>query len=220
MTTVPVKICGITRPEDAALAARLGATWIGFVFWPRSPRAVTPATAAGILATLPPHVTGVGVFVDQPLQEVNAVADQVGLGAIQLHGAESPAVCAGCRRRVIKAARLSPDSTEAVAEEVWSGATLLLDAYDPVRFGGTGRQVDWSLAARLARTRPTILSGGLRPDTVTVAIEAVAPYGLDVSSGVEAEPGIKDPEKLRAFFAAVEDGGRAATATRRRGAEA
>ena len=199
----PVKICGITRFEDAALAARLGAVCVGFVFWPESPRFVEPAAAADILAELPPHVTGIGVFVNQPVEQVNAVAHQVGLGAVQLHGDESMAACARCTRRVIKAVRLSADSTPDAVDDVWSEATVLLDAFDPQRQGGTGRQVDWTLASRIARRRRTILSGGLRADNVTDAIRQVAPYGLDVSSGVESRPGIKAPDRMRAFFEAV-----------------
>ena len=200
---LPIKICGITRETDASLAAALGATWLGFVFWPRSPRAVPPATAAGILASLPPHVGGVGVFVNQAIDEVNAIADEVGLAAIQLHGDESDAECAACRRRVIRAVRLSADDDERAGDAIWPDATLLLDAYDPVRYGGTGQAVDWRVARQIARRRRTLLSGGLRPDNVATAVRAVEPYGIDVSSGVEVSPGIKDPEKLRAFFEAV-----------------
>ena len=199
----PVKICGITRVEDAMLAARLGAACVGFVFWPRSPRFVEPAVAAHILAALPPHVAGVGVFVNQPIEEVNAIADQVGLGAVQLHGDELAGACARCTRRVIKAVRLSVGSTPDAVDAVWSEATVLLDAFDPNRMGGTGRQVDWTLAARIARRRRTILSGGLRAETVGEAVRQVAPYGLDVSSGVESHPGIKAPERMEAFFEAV-----------------
>ena len=202
--TVPVKICGITRPEDADLAARLGAAWVGFIFWPRSPRFVEPATAAAILAGLPPHVGGVGVFVDQPVDEVNAVADEVGLSAVQLHGQESASVCRQCRRRVIKAVRLSAGGAAGDdPDAVWSAATILVDAFDPVRMGGTGRRVDWTRAAQLAGRRPLMLSGGLRAENVADAVRQVAPYGLDVSSGVESRPGVKDAERLRAFFAAL-----------------
>ena len=199
----PVKICGITRCEDAALAARLGAACVGFVFWPQSPRFVEPAAAADILAALPPHVAGVGVFVNQAIDEVNAIADRVGLGAVQLHGDEPVAACARCTRRVIKAVRLSAGSTADAVAAVWSEATVLIDAFDPVRRGGTGRSVDWTLAARIARRRRTILSGGLRAENVGEAVRRVAPYGLDVSSGVESRPGIKAPERMRAFFEAV-----------------
>ena len=199
----PVKICGVTRAADATLAADLGAAWVGFVFWPRSPRFVDPSVAAEILAALPPHVAGVGVFVDQAVEEINAIAARVGLGAVQLHGDEPAAACAGCARRVIKAVRLSPRSTIEAIEAVWPPATLLVDAFDPVRQGGTGRVVDWTLAARIARRRRTILSGGLRAENVGEALRQVAPYAVDVSSGVEARPGIKDPERMRAFFDAV-----------------
>ena len=201
--STPVKICGITRFEDAALAARLGAAWVGFVFWPRSPRFVDPAAAADILAGLPPHVVGVGVFVDQAIEEVNATAARVGLGAVQLHGDEPAAACARCKWRVIKAVRLSPERTPEAVGAIWPRATVLVDAFDPVRMGGTGRLVDWTLAARIARRRRTILSGGLGAENVGEALRRVAPYGLDVSSGVEARPGIKDPERMRAFFDAV-----------------
>lgn len=200
---IPVKICGITRAEDAALAAELGATWVGFVFWPGSPRFVTRAAAAEILATLPPHVTGVGVFVDQPAVEVDATAAQVGLGAVQLHGDESPDAYRAGGRRVIKALRLASEINGAAADAVSLDATLLLDAFDPVRMGGTGRQVDWTVAATIARRRRTILSGGLRAENVREALERVSPYALDVSSGIESTPGIKDATRMRAFFDAV-----------------
>ncbi len=199
----PVKVCGITRPDDAVLAADLGAIWVGFIFWPGSPRFVTPTAAAKILAGLPPHVIGVGVFVNQTPDHVAGVAGDVGLGAVQLHGDESCAAFARTGRRVIKAVRLSADSSAAAADSIWPAATVLLDAHDPVRMGGTGRQVDWTLAARIARRRRTMLSGGLRSDNVGSAIARVAPYGLDISSGIEVRPGIKDHTLMRAFFDAV-----------------
>ena len=201
--SIPVKICGITRIEDGLLAARLGAACVGFVFWPRSPRFVKPAVAADILAALPPHVTGVGVFVNQPVEEINAIGNRVGLGAVQLHGDETVVECERCSRRVIKAVRLSAASTPDAVAAVWTGATVLLDTFDPVRMGGTGRAIDWTLAAQIARRRRSILSGGLRADNVGAAVRQVEPYGLDVSSGVESEPGIKAPERMEAFFAAV-----------------
>ena len=170
---------------------------------PRARASWNPAAAADILAALPPHVAGVGVFVNQAVEEVNAIADRVGLGAVQLHGDEPVVACTRCTRRVIKAVRLSAGSTPDAVDAVWSEATVLLDAFDPVRRGGTGRQVDWTLAARIARRRRTILSGGLRAENVGEAVRHVAPYGLDVSSGVESRPGIKAPERMRAFFEAV-----------------
>lgn len=209
-----VKVCGITRPGDAELAARLGAAWVGFVFWPRSPRCVEPAAARAILAGLPPHVGGVGVFVDRAPDEVNAIADEVGLAAVQLHGHESPAACRQCRRRVIKAVRLSGGSAGGAddPDAVWPGATLLVDAFDPLRMGGTGKRADWSRAAQVARRRRLLLAGGLRADNVAEAVRRVAPYGVDVSSGVESGPGVKDPDRMRAFFAALA-GGESATPT-------
>ena len=201
--TTRIKICGITRAEDAALAAELGASAIGFIFWPQSPRFIDPARAAAIAAALPRSVVPVGVFVDQPLEDMQAIASQVPLGAVQLHGAETPAVAAALMQPVIKAIPVingfDPSSLDA-----WSSAiTVLLDAHDPVKRGGTGRTIDWSLAAKAAERRPIMLSGGLTPTNVRAAVHAVRPYAVDVSSGVEAAPGIKDPAKLRALFAEV-----------------
>ena len=198
-----VKICGITRREDALLAVELGATWVGFLFWPQSPRWIPPLAAAEILKGLPPHVIGVGVFVNQAQQEIAAIVNQVGLGAVQLHGDETPALCAQLGRRIIKAVGLSDESTERAADSVWSEATVLLDADDPKRKGGTGRCVNWTVAAQIARRRRTILSGGLTSVNVGSALCQVSPYGVDVSSGVESKPGIKDPDRLRCFFDAV-----------------
>ena len=200
---LPVKICGVTRMEDAALAAQLGATWVGFIFWPGSPRFVEPDAAGAILCKLPPHVTGVGVFVDQSVDEINSIADQVGLGAVQLHGDESVADCDRCRRRVIKGVGLSQERGSTYWKNVPSHATILVDAFDPIRRGGTGRVVDWAIAASIAGERPTILSGGLRAENVGEAVQHVSPYGLDVSSGIESEPGIKDHKLMRMFFQAV-----------------
>lgn len=199
-----VKICGITRAEDAQLAAELGATWIGFVFWPGSPRCIAPSRAAEILSTLPPDVSGVGVFVDQPAEEIAAIADAVGLGAVQLHGEETVEGYGKCNRRVIKAVGLSGEDAVANIGTVWPEATLLLDAFDPIRKGGTGRTIDWVLAREIATRRRTVLSGGLRAENVAVAMRQVTPYGLDVSSGVESEPGVKDAQQMRAFFQAVD----------------
>ena len=203
--TTRIKICGITRVEDATLAADLGAAAIGFVFWPRSPRFVEPARAAAIAAAVPRSVVCVGVFVDQPLDEMQAIAAQVPLGAVQLHGTETPPIAAALMQPVIKAVAVT-EGFEPSSVDVWpSAVTVLLDAHDPVKRGGTGRTIDWSLAARTAERRPVMLSGGLNPDNVRAAVETVRPYAVDVSSGVESAPGIKDPAKLRALFAACAD---------------
>ena len=202
---VQVKICGITRSEDALLAAQLGATAVGFVFWPGSRRYIDPYRARQIVLQLPPLVTAVGVFVDQPFSFVHQVAGLVQLGAVQLHGMEAPETYRGSRHRVIKALTIDRDVQPERLAEIPFGVTLLLDSHDPVTIGGTGRTIDWDVAARVAAIRRVILSGGLTAENVTSAIARVKPYGVDVSSGVEATPGIKDTERLRAFMKAVSE---------------
>jgi len=203
-TAMRVKVCGVTRLEDAELAVDLGAAAIGFVFWPRSPRFIEPDRARLIVQALPPFVTPVGVFVDQQPAYIDRVAALVGLGAAQLHGNETPAYCDSIRLRVIRAIGLRDTMGPRSFAEWPAAVTLLLDAHDPEKRGGTGQTVDWALAARVAAVRPTILSGGLRPENVGVAIEAVRPYAVDVSSGLEAQPGVKDPDRMRAFFQAID----------------
>ena len=194
-----VKICGITRAEDADAAVAAGADALGFVFWPDSPRFVDPYRARAIAATLPPFVTPVGVFVNQPAEYVMAVASLVRLGAVQLHGDEDEPYAVSLGTPVIKA--VTAASLDAGA---WSGRYLLLvDAHDPVRRGGTGLTADWDRAARLAGERPILLAGGLTPENVAGAIARVRPFGIDVSSGLERSPGVKDHQRLRALFEAV-----------------
>ena len=198
-----VKICGITREADGAMAAELGAQAIGLVFWPKSPRFVDPHRARRIVAALPPDVSAIGVFVDQPRDYVSSVAALVPLTAVQLHGSESLDDFRGLRQRIIKAVPVSdgfdPSSLTTVPEAV----TVLLDAHDPVKRGGTGRPIDWTVAAAVAASRRTILSGGLHAANVAAAVAQVRPYMIDVSSGVESAPGHKDAGKLRALFAAL-----------------
>ena len=201
-----VKICGLTRAEDALLAAELGAWAVGFVFWPGSPRYVAPERARAIVDALPASVTPVGVFVDQPVEEVDTIARGVGLGAAQLHGTESPAYAQGLTLPVIKALSVTDALSEA-ARDAWREATLLIDTVDPEQRGGTGRVVDWAAAADVARLRPVLLAGGLRSDNITEAIRIVRPAGVDVSSGVERTPGVKDAALLRALFAALSTAG-------------
>jgi len=196
-----IKICGITRVEDAQCAVGCGADALGFIFWPKSPRFVDPFRARAIVASLPPFVTTVGVFVDQPAEYVNGVASLAGLGAVQLHGDEDAAFAASIRRPVIKALAVGKVDADHTA---WpSRYTLLLDAHDPEQRGGTGRTIDWSRAAPIATARRTILSGGLRPENVAAAVSVVKPFGIDVSSGVEDAPGIKNRERLVALFEAL-----------------
>jgi phosphoribosylanthranilate isomerase len=202
-----VKICGITRPEDAEAAVAAGAGAIGLVFWPQSPRFVDPYRARRIVAALPPFVTAVGVFVNQPLAYVNGVASLVRLGVVQLHGDETPGFAAAVSRPVMKA--ISPGHGDVRA---WpSRVRLLLDVHDPVARGGTGRTLDWTAAADLAAQREILLAGGLTPDNVADAVARVRPFGIDVSSGVERAPGIKDHRRLRALFEAVHDAGHITT---------
>ncbi len=196
-----VKICGITRLEDAQAAVAAGANALGFVFWPSSPRYIDPYRARAIVSSLPPFVTPVGVFVDQPAEDVNGIASLVRLGAVQLHGTESPDYARSVRRPVVKA--IAVGTTDATMDAWPANVVVLLDVHDPVRRGGTGQTVDWTAAAEIARRRRAILAGGLTADNVGDAIGRVRPYGIDVSSGVETSPGIKDHGRLKALFEAV-----------------
>ncbi len=202
-----VKICGVTRLEDAEAAVAAGAGAIGFIFWPKSPRFIDPYRARKIAAALPPLVTAVGVFVNQPIAHVNGVASLVRLGAVQLHGDETPEFAAAVTTPVIKA--LSIGAANVRAWPAW--VRLLLDVHDPVSRGGTGRTIDWTAAADLASQREILLAGGLTPDNVAAAVARVRPFGIDVSSGVERAPGIKDHQRLRALFEAVHDSGHITT---------
>ena len=157
--------------------------------------------ARAIVGKLPPFVVPVGVFVNQPVEYVRGVAALVGLGAVQLHGDEDPAYLAGVRHAVIKAVSVGDGSARL---DQWSPRTmLLLDVHDPVARGGTGRTIDWTAAASIAKQRRSLLAGGLTPDNVAEAIALVQPYGIDVSSGVERSPGVKDHARIRALFEAV-----------------
>jgi phosphoribosylanthranilate isomerase len=194
-----VKICGITRLEDAEAAVDAGAGAIGFIFWPRSPRFIDPFRAKQIAARLPAFVTPVGVFVNQPAEYVNSVARLARLGAVQLHGDETIQYASAIGAPIIKALKVGDTRVD-----FWPGHdTVLLDADDPIRRGGTGQTVDWVAAASIAARRKVLLAGGLTPENVADAIARVRPFGIDVSSGVERAPGIKDHQRLRALFEAV-----------------
>lgn len=198
-----VKICGITRVEDALDAAALGASAIGLVFWPASPRAVGPVLARAIVEALPPLVTPVGVFVDQPEPEVERIAAEVRLGVVQLHGRETPAYCRRVRRPVIKSFGVDGSFDEAVLDPYPAGVTVLLDARDDEKRGGTGRRIDWAVAARVAARRRIVLAGGVDAANAEEAIRTVRPFAIDVSSGVERAPGLKDRARMEALFEAV-----------------
>jgi phosphoribosylanthranilate isomerase len=199
-----VKICGITRAQDADLAIGLGASALGFVFWPNSPRYVSAESAKAIAATVPANVLKVGVFVDQPVEEVARIMDEVGLDVAQLHGHESPEYCRELKRTVFKSVAITDNGSTKI-DDFDADVVLLVDAHDPARFGGTGKTVNWDSAREIAATRRTILAGGLNAANIKLAVRSVRPYGVDVSSGVESSPGVKDPNRLRTFFEALHD---------------
>lgn len=197
-----VKICGITRDEDARAAAAAGADAIGFVLWPGSPRSIGVDSAAALAGDLP-VVARVGVFVDASTDEVAAAVKAARLTAVQLHGDEDATGYRACGAPVIKAITLETGNDVDRAANLPDEVTVLVDASDPIRRGGTGRTVSWSLAAALARRRPILLAGGLTPANVADALDQVRPWGIDVSSGVERAPGVKDAEAIRALCVAV-----------------
>jgi len=202
-----VKICGITRPEDAEEAARLGADAIGLVFYPKSPRAVTPGQAREIIAALPPFVTSVGLFVDAPPETVRATLEIAPLALLQFHGQEAPDYCRCFGRPYLKALRMRNGIDLYGAERAYADAAgLLLDSYRPGLPGGTGAVFDWSQIPQDLRL-PLVLAGGLAAENITAAIERVHPYAVDVSGGVEQAKGIKDSARLAAFFEGVRRAG-------------
>ena len=194
-----VKICGITSVADAVAAAEAGAAAIGLNFYPRSPRRVSVETAARIVAAVPERVCVVGVFVDAPQADVRRIADTVGLDALQFHGRESPPFCEGWRSKVIKAIRLRGRASLAELAS-YRVDFLLVDAYVEGSPGGTGTLVPWEWLQDVPTGR-LILAGGLTADNVGAAVRQVRPFAVDVASGVERAPGIKDAEKMRRFVA-------------------
>jgi phosphoribosylanthranilate isomerase len=203
-----VKVCGITRLEDAELAVSLGAWALGFILWPDSKRACDPAVAAGIARAVRRRVELVGVFVNAGLDEIVQAADTIGFTHVQLHGDEGPAFCSAVRQRtgarVIKAVRIGSGADIRAVERFHTDFHLLDSAVRGER-GGTGQPWDWEIAAHRRSAVPAILSGGLTADNVAAGIAAVRPWAVDVASGVEAAPGIKDPAKVEAFVAAAHD---------------
>jgi phosphoribosylanthranilate isomerase len=205
MRHVFVKICGITSEEDARLAAEAGADAVGFVLWPGSPRHVDAKTARRLADGLPPSVVRVGVFVDASRDELVRAADEAGLDLLQLHGSEPPEALADLPRRVLKAVRVGRDFAPHTALQYEGRAAgLLLDTHRDGTPGGTGETFDWALVREVRRRAGfVVLAGGMRPENVKAALQAVGPDGVDVSSGVEASPGRKDPARVRAFVDAV-----------------
>jgi phosphoribosylanthranilate isomerase len=197
-----VKICGITRLEDALAAVAAGADALGFVFYPESPRAVAIEQAAEIICQLPPFVSSVGLFVNAERAVIEATVADCGLDLIQLHGDEAPAECLFPGRRVIKALRIRDAASLARAED-YKVCGLLLDAWSDQVYGGSGETFDWRLLKDFAARQPVILAGGLTPENVAAAVAAVRPYAVDVSSGVECAPGSKDHVKMAEFIRQV-----------------
>jgi phosphoribosylanthranilate isomerase len=208
MVRMKVKICGITNLEDAELAVARGAWAIGMVRHSESPRVCDPAVAAEIGAALKRRAELVGVFVNAPLDEVVDLAESASLTMLQLHGDEGPSYCQEAARRsglkVIKAVRVH-DAASVRSLLAYPTDFHMLDTYVPGRPGGTGERFDWSLASEHRSSTPLILSGGIRSDNVAEAIATVPPYAIDVSSGVEAAPGRKDPQKLARLFESVRE---------------
>jgi phosphoribosylanthranilate isomerase len=196
----PVKICGITNKEDALYAAKLGATALGFIFYPASPRYVKPEDARKIISTLPDDLVKVGVFVNEKADEIIRVMEYCGLDMIQLHGDESPEFCREFSAfQIIKAVELKNDNdlNHAYGYEV---AAILVDSRHAGLYGGTGRKANWKLACRTKNKKPLILSGGLNEENIAEALQTVAPAALDINSGVESEPGKKEHVKLARIF--------------------
>jgi phosphoribosylanthranilate isomerase len=201
------KICGITRHEDAELAVESGAWAIGLIRWPGSPRACDPAVAAGIVRSLRRRVACVGVFVNPTLDELADAAEQIGFSHLQLHGDEGPVFCGEAARRtgcrIIKAVQVA-SGADIQALEPFHTDFHMLDSSKQGMWGGTGLAWEWSLLRSRRSKVPMILSGGLTAENVAEGIAETRPWAVDTASGTESEPGIKDPQRVAAFLAAVE----------------
>jgi phosphoribosylanthranilate isomerase len=202
-----IKICGITRLEDALCAAECGADAIGFIFHPASPRYVTVEQAQAIIAELPERIVTVGVFVNRPAKEVERTKEACGLDLIQLHGDESAAYCRLFpSERVIKAVSpRTPEEFRRLAD--YEVRAFLVDSRDAGRYGGTGKRADWELAAKLGESYPLILAGGLAEKNIAEALATVAPAAVDINSGCESAPGIKDHDRLRRIIGMIHRAG-------------
>ncbi len=199
---VRVKICGITKPEDAKLAVELGAHAIGLNFHTESPRCITPFAATELIRRLPPFIATVGIFVNWSEEPIVALCQALRLSAAQLHGDEPAQVVERVARHfpVIKALRVGQGTTAPDYSSYRAASAFLLDSAVSGQYGGTGATGNWHLARSVAQTQRVILAGGLTPENVGEAIRIVRPYAVDVASGVESRPGKKDPAKLQAFF--------------------
>jgi phosphoribosylanthranilate isomerase len=201
---IRVKICGLTSAEDAEDAVAAGADALGFNFWSETPRYIEPERAARIVVNVPPGVLTVGVFVDEEPERVIAIAEETGIMALQLHGNETPEYVDQLGAYLkIKALRVGEDFEPAVMQRYQSASLFLLDGFVPGRVGGTGRTFEWSLAEKAKEYGKIILAGGLTPANVAEAVRRVQPWGVDVATGVESEPGRKDPQLIREFIRAA-----------------
>lgn len=196
--SLEIKICGITNVEDARAVLALDVDYLGFIFYPKSPRAVTPERVKQILGGVERPCKAVGVFVNASREEVESVVDECGLWAAQIHGDEAADAFAESRIRLWRALKMMPAGPEPDPDG-WEAERYVVDAAVPGAYGGTGVTADWKAAHEVARERPVLLAGGLTPDNVAVAIRVVTPCGVDVSSGVERGPGKKDHERMKAF---------------------
>jgi phosphoribosylanthranilate isomerase len=194
---VRIKICGITQYEDARIATNLGVDALGFIFYPKSPRYIAPAQAAEITRRLPPFISRVGVFVDEEMSMLLEISQFAGIDTIQLHGTESPTYCKKIPYPVIKSFSIEPTSDLSLLEQ-YEVSGFLLDTWHAELRGGTGRTCNWTMAQRACMQYNTIiLAGGLGPTNIEEALEKVNPFGVDINSGVEIKPGIKNPHKMR-----------------------
>ncbi|MBI5826367.1 MAG: phosphoribosylanthranilate isomerase [Deltaproteobacteria bacterium] len=197
--SIRVKICGIISMEDASVAFEGGADAVGFIFYRKSLRYITPLAASRIVEGLGPFITTVGVFVNESPEEIKAAISISGIDCVQLHGEEGPRDCLGYGLDVIKAIRVR-DSSDIERLEDFRVSAYLLDTYREGMHGGTGEAFDWDIAVEAKRSGRVILSGGLDPDNVGEAVRRVRPYAVDVSSGVESAPGRKDPDRVLRFI--------------------
>ncbi len=192
-----IKICGITNLEDASFAAECGSDALGFNFYSKSPRYVTPESAKGIIERIPDGITKVGVFVNHDALEVKKTVEFCGLDLVQLHGDESSEYCCQFPSALLIKA-FSPRGEGDLRElSSYPVRAILVDAYDPLRYGGTGKRSDWRIAVKVKETHLLIIAGGLNADNIREAIEIVSPHAVDINSGAESSPGRKDPEKVR-----------------------
>ncbi len=200
---IHVKICGITRVEDALLAEQLGASAVGFIFYPKSPRYISPEKARDISVSLGPFIARVGVFVNESPEMVNDIVDRAALTAVQIHSDENQDYMKKINNAaLIKSFRIGEDFDPACIKP-FSGMTLLLDTYVKEGYGGTGKTFDWTVAEKIARNERVILAGGLNKENIGSALDTACTWGVDVSSGIEDAPGMKNHEEMKALFESI-----------------